>query len=252
MIIYNQNYSLFFEFIKTFAPTGFKGIDRNHPLVQQLETITEYNDQFFYIADLIQLKVIFTSLRSNKMIGIEPEEVTPYHFMEATHPNDIQRLNLGRSKLIKMAQDLFIAEHGYSIISTDYLIRNPTGEYSNLLIQGYLFCTSLPYKTVFFLKIHTNIDWYKKKKHGFHYYLGNNLSNFRYPDEKLLSMGHLYSDREFEIIRLIEAGFSSEQVAEKLFLSQNTVNTHRRNILKKAGKAHISDLIYALKSNGLL
>jgi DNA-binding NarL/FixJ family response regulator len=61
-----------------------------------------------------------------------------------------------------------------------------------------------------------------------------------------------FSDREFEIIRLIESGLTSEQIAEKIFLSVHTVNTHRRNILTKSGKETISELIYELIDKGLL
>jgi DNA-binding NarL/FixJ family response regulator len=64
--------------------------------------------------------------------------------------------------------------------------------------------------------------------------------------------GNTFSDREFEIIRLVQQGLDSEQIAEKLFLSKHTVNTHRKNILNKAGKAHISELIYELTERGLL
>jgi len=67
-----------------------------------------------------------------------------------------------------------------------------------------------------------------------------------------MKTGKLFTNREFEIIRLIEAGLSSEQIAEKLFLSLFTINTHRANILEKAGKAHISDVIYEFKEKGLL
>jgi DNA-binding NarL/FixJ family response regulator len=65
-------------------------------------------------------------------------------------------------------------------------------------------------------------------------------------------MGINLSHRELEIVRLIEKGFSSKQIAEKLFLSVYTVNTHRSNILEKTGKAQIPDLIYGLKEQGLL
>jgi DNA-binding CsgD family transcriptional regulator len=252
MATYLQDYNLFFKFIETYLPSGYKGIDRNDSLLIQLEDMTEANNQFFYIADIIQMKVLFTSKRSKQMIGIEPEEVTPYHFMEATNSVDIQRLNLGRAKIIKMAQDLFIAEKGSAILSTNYKVRNALGEYTNLLIQCHLFFTTFPYKTVFFLKIHTGIDWHKKIKHGYHYYIGNDLSYFRYPDEEMLMKGNVYSDREFEILRLIESGLTSEEIAEKLFISPHTVNTHRRNILEKTGKTHISDVIYYLKEQGVL
>jgi DNA-binding CsgD family transcriptional regulator len=246
------NYNLFIRFIETYLPAGYKGINPDDSLMLELEQVMEKNNQFIYIADIIQMKVIYTSKRSMQMIGVEPEDVTPYYFMEATHPDDIQRLNLGRAKIIKMAQDLFIAGEGHALLSTNFKIRNATGAYSNFLIQSYIFYTSIPYNTVYFLKIHTNIDWSKKIKHGYHYYIGQDMSNFRYPDEKMLQTGNVFTRREFEIIRLIEAGLNTEQIAKKLFLSPYTVNTHRRNILTKAGKKNISDLIYDLKERGVI
>jgi DNA-binding NarL/FixJ family response regulator len=41
------------------------------------------------------------------------------------------------------------------------------------------------------------------------------------------------SEREIEILKLIMLEYSSEQIAEKLFISKNTVDTHRKNILEK-------------------
>ena len=78
------------------------------------------------------------------------------------------------------------------------------------------------------------------------------MSYFRFPDEKMLQMGNVFTKREFEIIMLIEAGMSTEQIADKLFLSVYTVNTHRGNILKKTKKANVSELIFDLKERGLL
>jgi DNA-binding CsgD family transcriptional regulator len=248
----NGDYSLFFKFIETYTPTGFYGIDPNDPLVKELEIIMDQNNQFIYLADAIQMKIHFTSKGSKALLGIPPDELSFYHFMEATHPSDIQRLNLGRSKIVKLSQDLFIAEKGYTLLSTNYKYRIPSGEYSDFLVQCYLFYTTIPYKTVFFLKIHTNIDWHKKIKYGYHYYIGTDLSYFKYPDDDMLKKGNIFSGREFEIIKLIESGLGSQEIADKLFLSVYTVTTHRRNILEKAGKTHISDLIYELKERGLL
>ncbi|MCF8366660.1 MAG: LuxR C-terminal-related transcriptional regulator, partial [Bacteroidales bacterium] len=204
------------------------------------------------IADVIHMKILFASKRSRQMIGIEPEDVSFYHFMEATHPDDLQRLNIGRSKIVKAAQDIFIAKKGSLLLATNFRIRNAGGEYPNILTQNYLFYSTTPYKTVFLLKVHTNIDWSKKIKCGYHYYIGDDMSYFRYPDDEMLKMGNVFSKREFEIIKLIETGLSTEQIAEKLFLSVYTVNSHRRNILEKTGKAHISELIYELVERGLL
>ena len=200
MIADSRTYSLFFKFIDTFSPTGFKGIDPDDPLLLVLEEMMKCNNQFFFVADLIQVKLLFTSKRSVEMIGINPVDVTPFHFFEATHPDDIHRHSLGRSKLFGLAQGLYIAEKGNVLLSTNLRLRNPVGEYPNILIQCYLFYTLMPIKTVYEIQVHTNIEWFKKIKHGYHYYVGNNFSYFRFPDEEMLNLGNILSDREFELL----------------------------------------------------
>jgi len=186
------------------------------------------------------------------MIGIEPLEVTPYHFFEATHLDDLHRHTLGRAKLFNMAQDLFVAEQGYALLSTNLKMCNPKGQFINTLYQCYLFYSEIPHKTVFILQLHTHVDWCIKLQHTNHYYAGTDLSYFSFPDEKLLKVGNSLTHREFEIIKMVEAGLSSKQIAEKIYLSINTVNTHRRTMLKKTGKASTSELIFTLKEQGLL
>jgi len=247
-----HHYDNFFAFLKAYLPQGFIGIDRNDDFMRELEIVMGENDQFLYVADAIKLKILFTSKRCKDMMGVAPEDLNLYHFMEATHPEDLQRLNLGRTKLIHMAQDLFIAKKGSELISTNFRIRNATGSYSHYLIQGFLFYTKLPYETVYFLKVHTRIDWYKKFKKGYHYYIGKDRSYFRYPDKALLETGNVFTAREFDIIQLIGKGLSSQQIADELFISIHTVNAHRSNILKKSKKEHISELIYELFERGLL
>jgi DNA-binding CsgD family transcriptional regulator len=245
-------YNLFLEFVKTYSPVGFKGIDRNDHLILALEEMTRINNQFYCIFDLINMRNEFTSGRCLEMFGIHPEELTSYHFKEATHPDDHARHILGLNKLFRVGDELFIAEKGEAIVSSNFRMRDITGNYSNQLIQCYLFFSKSPVKTVYLFHVNTDISWFKKLKHGFHYYAGNDLSYFRYPDEKLLLTGSAFTGREFEIIRLIQSGLSSEQIGEKLFLSRHTVNTHRKNILNKTKKAHISDLLFDLREHGLL
>jgi hypothetical protein len=247
-----QQYHLFLKFIETYSPVGFKGIDTHDPLILSLEEIMKNNNQFFIIFDMIHMKIEFTSLRSHQMLAIKPEELTPYHFKEATHPDDLKRNELGIAKLFKIAHELFVAKKGEMLISTNFRFRDITGNYSNQLVQCFLFYQEAPRETVYMLNINTDIEWCNKIKHGYHYYLGNDRSYFKYPDVELLMIGSNFTDREFQIIRLIGSALNSEQIGEKLFLSKYTIDTHRRNILKKAGKSHISDVIYDLKEKGLL
>jgi DNA-binding NarL/FixJ family response regulator len=54
--------------------------------------------------------------------------------------------------------------------------------------------------------------------------------------------------RELEILRLIGEGWNSHQIAQRMFLSPNTVCTHRKNILRKTGARNIiSVLIHAVQ-----
>lgn len=247
-----QGYDLFYQFINAYAPFGFRGIDRNNPLVLRLEDMMEQNNQYFFIADLFQAKILFTSKRSMQMIGIKPEELNPYHAIEAAHPDDVYRNTRGWAKLLQMANDLLGFTGGSSLLSVNMKLRNPAGDYREILFQCYLFYKELPYKTVYSLQVHTDISHFKMKKIGYHYYTGNDLMNFRYPDQELLMLGHPFSKREFEIIKLIALGLNSYEIAEKLFISTNTVNTHRRNILLKTSTPQLSDLIYSLKDQGII
>lgn len=57
------------------------------------------------------------------------------------------------------------------------------------------------------------------------------------------------SDRELEIIKLIAEGHTNVEIAEKLFLSPHTVNTHRKNIMQKLGVNNTAAIVmYAVKS----
>lgn len=247
-----MGYDLFHKFIQTYAPSGFRDINRNDALILELEDMTENGNQFFFIGDIVQMQIRFTSNRSSLMIGIDPDIVNPYHIFEVTHKDDLQHHKKAREKVFGLSGDLFIAGKGHEILSTNLRIRNSCGDYPNVLFQCYLFFSETPVRTVYILEVHTDIGWYKKLKLGYHYYLSNDLSWFRYPDEELLMKGNIFSGREFEIIKLVGLGLNSEQIGDKLFLSPHTVNKHRSNILKKSGVSHVSDLIYSLKEDGLL
>jgi len=78
--------------------------------------------------------------------------------------------------------------------------------------------------------------------------LGGNTGITVIPDDVTAPL----SARELEILNLIAKEFSNEQIAEKLFISERTVETHRRNIFTKTKTKTIVGLIkYAIK-NGLI
>lgn len=57
------------------------------------------------------------------------------------------------------------------------------------------------------------------------------------------------SNREIEVLTLISEGMTNVQIAEKLFLSSHTVNTHRKNIMQKLHVNNTAAMVmYAVKS----
>lgn len=60
--------------------------------------------------------------------------------------------------------------------------------------------------------------------------------------QKENEQAHL-TDREIEIIRLIEKEYSNKQIAETLFISERTVETHRKNIFRKTGTNSVIGLV---------
>lgn len=62
------------------------------------------------------------------------------------------------------------------------------------------------------------------------------------------SVEPLLSGRELDIIRLIAKEATTPEIAESLFISEKTVETHRRNIINKLGvKNSVGVILYAAK-----
>ncbi|MBA4853328.1 response regulator transcription factor [Emticicia sp. BO119] len=59
---------------------------------------------------------------------------------------------------------------------------------------------------------------------------------------------HALSERELEVLILIAQEYSSQQIASKLFISLNTVESHRKNIFRKLNIKNLAGIIrYALQ-----
>ena len=60
------------------------------------------------------------------------------------------------------------------------------------------------------------------------------------------------SPREIEVLKLIALEFSNSEIAEKLFISIRTVDTHRRNLLEKLGVKNTAGLVKFAIQKGLV
>ena len=61
-----------------------------------------------------------------------------------------------------------------------------------------------------------------------------------------------FTDKELEIIRLLCNGYSNKEIADRLFISIRTVETHRNRILKKANAKNITRFVIYAMQHGLI
>ncbi len=76
------------------------------------------------------------------------------------------------------------------------------------------------------------------------------VSPFRPKEDVLEKLG--ITPREFEVLELIAQGLSNQEIANRLFISLNTVKTHTSNVLSKLDAQRRTQAIQKAKALGLL
>jgi DNA-binding NarL/FixJ family response regulator len=66
------------------------------------------------------------------------------------------------------------------------------------------------------------------------------------------SSDKLLTDRETEVLKLISQGLDSHDIAERLFISVNTVNNHRQKILSKTRTKNATQALLYAKKVGII
>lgn len=62
----------------------------------------------------------------------------------------------------------------------------------------------------------------------------------------------ILTDREIEVIKLIADGLSYKEIAERIFISTKTVETHKKNIMKKLELKTTVDIVKYAILNGIV
>lgn len=77
----------------------------------------------------------------------------------------------------------------------------------------------------------------------------NRTNNFPQSFEK---EDNQLSDRETEVLQLLAQGLSTKEIADRLYLSIHTVNTHRKNIMNKTDIRSLAGLTIYAVSKGII
>lgn len=70
--------------------------------------------------------------------------------------------------------------------------------------------------------------------------------------EMVMKKQDIFSLRELEVLKLLMKGYESKQIGEKLFISSNTVDNHRKNMIRKLDARDTTALVQLTKQLGIL
>ncbi|HEX8427601.1 LuxR C-terminal-related transcriptional regulator [Hymenobacter sp.] len=219
---------------------------------EYLATVPVWPNQFLYIHDIASGQFYHKGFA--ECLGYELDELTADFFVRNIHPAD-------RSTYFNVSKALlsFVLAHAAELvpfISTfqmNYRVRRLDGRYITVLRQNTPFLKNANNEVVAYLSFCTDISlitdtnrikWNVEgpKSETFPQFLHNHLHQQQ----------PLFSEREQHILRLVGQGLSSTAISEKLFISINTVNTHRKSLMKKANVNKTIDLIAYAQENGYI
>lgn len=63
---------------------------------------------------------------------------------------------------------------------------------------------------------------------------------------------HIISDREKEVLHLVAHEYSTKEIAQQLYLSTETIVSHRKNIMNKLGVKNAAGMVRAAFERSLL
>lgn len=206
----------------------------------------QIGEYYFFIFNFSTIEFDYISAEVSNILGYRDNEVTARQILEAIHPDD-------REHFLRFEQDYgkFIATLPREKINKyklryDFRIRHKNGKYRRILHQTMI----IDHDDRDFLHsicVHTDITFLKKHnipQFAIVGYDGEPSYYFKdfYPVKRCDSVFEL-SEREQEVLECLLSGKSSREIAELFFVSQHTVNTHRKHILAKTGCRNIQELM---------
>jgi DNA-binding CsgD family transcriptional regulator len=214
---------------------------------------------FFCITNTQNLKFEYISKNFSVCLGIDPHILKTEgmrYFWSRIHPEDIDVWLKALNDLMEFTLAEIPEDQRFRTSYTwNYRLQNGKGKYVNIIQNTTPLefdsdnkpIIGLAHYTVMHPNIKMPITASAKLLNDQNEYETVYFNNF---SQKLLANG--ISNRERDIVRLLVLNYSSKDIAEKLKISSNTVDTHRRNILKKLKISSTGELVGMLKMNRVL
>jgi DNA-binding CsgD family transcriptional regulator len=222
----------------------------------ELDAYLPYSSTFFCITNTQSLEFEYVSKNFNACLGFDSSVLKDQgmrYFWSRIHPDDLEKWLKALNELMEFTLGNIKEEDRQKANYTwNYRFKNADDVYVNLVQNTTPLAfdslgkpiIGLAHYTVLHGDIKMDISASAKLLNDHNEYETIYFNNY---GQKLLSEG--ISNRERDVIRLLVLDFSSKAISEKLNISSHTVDTHRRNILKKLNISSTGELIGMLKMN---
>lgn len=214
---------------------------------------------YYFIFNFDTMEVEMVHEGSQSVLGILSEEYSLNKFLEQIHPDDIVNMSKKEQAGIEFLykripiEDIF----DYKVV---YVLRvkHSDGEYKTILQQSKAIMLSDDNKIQKVFVTHTDVTHWGMPVDDKVSFISNNKPSYYYLEKegKFYHLNEkpddLFTKREKEIILFISKGFSFTQIANELCLSPHTVNTHKRNILRKTDCTNITEVVAKCIREGII
>ena len=234
-------------------------LDEHINKIIELDFYLPHSSTFFCITNTQTLAFEYISKNMFTCIGIANDlikEKGMRYFWSRIHPDDLNGWLTAMDNLMKFTLSEIAENDRHKLSYTwNYRFKIANENYVNIIQNTtplqydseHKPIIGLAHYTVVSSEIKMDVCASAKILNDNNEYETKYFNNF---SQKLLSTG--ITNRERDIIRLLVLKYSSKDIAVKLNISFNTVNTHRRNILKKLNISTTGELVGMLKINKLL
>jgi DNA-binding CsgD family transcriptional regulator len=198
--------------------------------------IPRVGDYYNMVLNLPETTFEQVSDRLTTVLGYAKDQVTVPFFISLIHPEDQHWFLNFENRVKEFYRTLRACQVPDYTIQYDYRIRKQNGDYIRILQQ----ITAIEFegenKIVRTYVMHTDITHIKPEGRPVLSFIGLNgrpsyinveVKNVFAPEDEQISR------REKEILELLIEGCDSKTIAARLYISKQTVDTHRRNLLKK-------------------
>ena len=252
--------SYFTEFITLMNTQQFSSelnysILNNH--TSQLEVLSERGNSSVFIFDFCKKEHVFSAGLYETLIDKNDKSAKGIFsfFNHTVHQEDSINLLKRWITSLKLCYAISPTERKNYKIINDYRIKNGKGEYIRVIDQHQVLELDAQgniWLAVCFIDISPDQDKYTGVRSSIVNFKTGELVWEALEKTKEEHIPIKLSPREKQILSLIKEGYLSKEIAEKLFLSVHTVNTHRQRILEKLNVGTSIEAIRYSSNLGLL